>query len=272
MLKSILKLASESFTGFKEIIWNLNFSKQHTIKVLTDKKFQFVHYGDVTKLLFANQHLVKYKKSFEANTLSLYYSLLKPGDTILDIGANVGLFSILASGKIGAEGKIFAFEPTKKTFNILEENLKLNNCSNVFPVETALSNFKGKVSFEVPEVVTTKYNYGDSYQSMSADFNNKSNLVECIKLDEFIGDREIHHVDLIKIDIEGAEKLCFEGAERLFSKDKKPIIIMESDDSLCDRFGYTTFDTLQFLSKFGYSFKQYEHNQWLATPANTILN
>jgi FkbM family methyltransferase len=193
---------------------------------------------------------------------------LKPGDRVLDIGANVGLYSLLGSQVVGSSGRIFAFEPNPKTFGVLLQNLEFNGCVNVNCAQIALSNRSGKVSLAIPDEVQAKYAYGDSYLSMYPEESKNKGLggVTCMELDVFLKENGVDFVDIIKIDVEGAEMLCFEGAKLLLSGSSKPVIIMECDEVLCRRFGYSVFDTLKFLDGFGYVFEQFDVHQWIAIP------
>lgn len=273
-----MKLILLSFLGalgkFKRIlkysIWDFRLLKEHTIIVLEGEKYNFIHYGDITRVLYANQHFVVHKKGFEYTTLKIYKSLLKDNFTVLDIGANIGLFCILGANKIGRNGKIYAFEPIKKTFETLQQNLVINNISNVIPSRLALSNMAGKVTFSIPTDIENVEG-GDAFNSMNIGTSNimGADEVDCTMLDVFIAEHKIEQVDLIKIDIEGAEMLCFEGAKVLLGSSNPPIIIMECAESLCCRFNYTVFDVLDYLNQFGYTFEQYENGQWLALPKNS---
>ena len=268
IMRSFLKFISDAFVSLKELFWALGISGKHWIRVLPGYGYSFVHFGDVTKLLYAHQHLVPFRKSFEYSTLSRFVSLLKPGDRVLDIGANVGLYSLLGSQIVGSSGRIFAFEPNPKTCGVLRQNLELNGCANVDCAQVALSNKSGTVSLAIPDEVQAKYAYGDSYLSMYPEESKNGEVggVPCMKLDVFLKENGIDYVDVIKIDVEGAEMLCFEGAKLLLSSSVKPVIIMECDEVLCRRFGYSVFDTLKFLDGFGYVFEQFDVHQWIATP------
>jgi FkbM family methyltransferase len=268
ILRSLLKFISDAFVSLKEMFWTLGIVGKHWIRVLPGYRYRFLHFGDVTKLLYAHQHLVPFRKSFEYSTLNRFVSLLKPGDRVLDIGANVGLYSLLGSQVVGSSGRIFAFEPNPKTFGVLLQNLEFNGCVNVNCAQIALSNRSGKVSLAIPDEVQAKYAYGDSYLSMYPEESKNKGLggVTCMELDVFLKENGVDFVDIIKIDVEGAEMLCFEGAKLLLSGSSKPVIIMECDEVLCRRFGYSVFDTLKFLDGFGYVFEQFDVHQWIAIP------
>jgi FkbM family methyltransferase len=131
----------------------------------------------------------------------------------------------------------------------------------------ALSDRNGMVELAVPEVVKARFEYGDSYLSMNPSATEgSSNAIPCRRLDEVLEEMNISKLDLIKIDVEGAEYLCLSGAERLLQEDHKPIILLECDEILSRRFGHSVFDTLLLLHQHGYECEQIGLHQWIARP------
>lgn len=240
----------------RTLIWKLNISKTHRLQVIDNHSFNFKHYGIITQLIYAKQHFVGRPQGFESETLKRYSELIKKGDTILDIGANVGVFSLLGSKIVGETGKIYAFEPSKNTFDALSENIQLNNIKNIYPQRLALSNTEGVI-------------YLGTVENDALNFIDKNNVtgeaVDMLPLDKWLTINNLSKVNFIKIDIEGAELLCFKGATEML-KNTPPIIIMECNEKWCKRFDYTVFDLLQFLHTFGYTFEQYEEAQWICFP------
>jgi FkbM family methyltransferase len=250
-------------------VWRVDLRKSHRLAVLPGRRFNFRHYGDITRILYEQQHLVRFGKSFEADILKRYVDLLRPGSVVLDIGANIGLYSLLGSETIEKAGKILAFEPEPLTYQALLRNLKLNKSDNVKTFPIALSDHQGRIRLSVPTEVRAQYSYGDSYLSIDpAKHDDPAAPIECRRLDDVLADEGIDHVDLIKIDVEGAEHLCLKGAERLLSGSSKPVILMECDETLSRRFGYSVFDTLLLLHKHGYACEQIGVHQWMARPVS----
>jgi FkbM family methyltransferase len=218
-------------------------------------------------MLYEQQHLVKFGKSFEADVLQRFLELIRPGSVILDIGANVGLFSLVGAEAAGTNGKILAFEPQPFTHATLLRNLSLNGAGNVRTFPIALSDQPGRITLSVPKEVRATYSYGDSYLSIDPSAHDDPMAqIECKRLDDVLAEQGIDRVDLIKIDVEGAEYLCLKGATMLLDSQHKPVILMECDETLCRRFGHSVFDPLLLLHNHGYACEQIGVHQWMAQP------
>jgi FkbM family methyltransferase len=133
---------------------------------------------------------------------------LEKGDYVVDAGANLGIFTFLASQKVGDKGHIFAFEPVKFFITCLEESIKTNSSENISLLELALGNEDKNITFylsgEDPSVC------GKFETSMS----NKSLTVEQVKLDTLVFEKKmISKVNFLKMDIEGSERDALAGAK-----------------------------------------------------------
>lgn len=143
---------------------------------------------------------------------------LRKGDFIIDAGSNVGIFSIVASGKIGKSGKIFGFEPVLKTYDIYNENLELNNIKNCKAYNLALGDKDKNVDIFIKE------------ESRSSSIINDKNLlrketIKQVSLDSFILENNLNKIDFIKADIEGAERLMIRGGIKTIKRFKPKISI-----------------------------------------------
>jgi FkbM family methyltransferase len=150
---------------------------------------------------------------FEPTISKAWKNILKPGDVVIDIGANVGYHSLLASTCVGPEGKVIAFEPSPKTFAQIKSNLALNDGNVVEPRQLAVSNRSGEVVLHLAQE-------GLQGQSSIVFSEGRANsvVVKCALLGDAIDERLLSRVALIKIDVEGAEKLVIEGLISLLPK------------------------------------------------------
>ena len=137
---------------------------------------------------------------FELGTTRLFEETLKPGDSVLDIGANVGYFTVLGAKLVGPQGKVFAFEPEPSNYDVLLKNLELNGHMNVITLPKAVSNQKGTAELIISDL--------DSGFHSLAHLNLPERgtvTVETITIDDFMEENGWPQIDLVKMDIEGGE-------------------------------------------------------------------
>lgn len=250
----------ELYVQGKRDLWDLKIKKVYTLKVLQNERFKFSNFGEIPKMIYAKQHFINKRQSFEYETLELYKSFLKPGFTVLDVGANVGLFSLLGSNQVGETGKIYAFEPSADTYAALNNNLRINNSKNVQTFPIALSDSNSKIKLDYPNKIKSNDSTKDLYAYINKDI---TGAIDAVKLDDFVMDQKIKKVDFIKIDIEGAELLCFKGGSETLKQ--KPTILFECYEPFCNRFGYSVIDVLKYLDEREFKLTQLNEFQWLAT-------
>ncbi len=189
---------------------------------------------------------------------------LRPGDAVLDVGANIGVYTLLAAAKVGSSGSIHAFEPGPEAHRRLIENLQLNRLKNVTVHACALGDSTGQVDF---------LNRCDTTNRMqtTADAGKSVVTVPDAKLDDLVG----HDCVLGKMDIEGAEPIALRGADRLLKEANPPVWLLELNGSL-HAFGFTERDFAGWLAEQGYDLGLYNadrqelsftHPQpWLVSP------
>ena len=141
---------------------------------------------------------------YEPGTTRVFLGLLRPGMTVVDVGANIGYYTLLAAGAVGQAGMVFAFEPSSSNFALLQRNVAMNGCQNVILVNKALGARSGVAELHL----------GASQQhSLFRDSvrHSGSERVEVTSLDDFMGGLGWPVVDVIKIDVEGAEPAVIDG-------------------------------------------------------------
>ncbi len=188
---------------------------------------------------------------------------LRPGMTVLDIGANFGYYTVLFAQAVGPAGKVVAFEPNPTMLTELRHNLALNHFANVIVQPVALSDHEGDLEFCCP--VPGREGHGSLKPNES--FTVQQTIrVHCRPLDAVCEELRLPGVDLIKLDAEGAEMLVFKGAERLLSGPRRPLLFFECSELLCRTFGHTAFEVLSRVAGHGYTLRQIDHSNWAATP------
>ena len=152
----------------------------------------------------------------------------KEGDIVIDIGAHIGLYTIISSKRVGAQGKVVAIEADPENFEMLNSNIKLNQLTNVIPLNYAAFSKETKIKLYLPsgESGFTKYN-----TIMPNWINTQEKFVEvnANTLDYLLQLNKIRQeeVNWIKIDVEGAEFEVLKGATNVLSKSKDVAILME---------------------------------------------
>ena len=157
----------------------------------------------------------------EFASVKLCRQFVKPGMTVIDVGAHIGYYTRLLSELVGSSGRVFAFEAHPDNYAVLKRNLRGRKYSNVEIYNCAVSDRKGKMQLYVSP--------GSSNHSLIKDYTEASGLidVESITIDSFLSKREIKSVDFIKMDVEGAEPLVIEGMRKIISSSPKFSLLAE---------------------------------------------
>ncbi len=194
------------------------------------------------------------KGMFEKAECMFVTNFLKEGMTFFDIGANLGQYTLLGAKRVGSNGRVHSFEPSSRMFSELNFNVSLNGFSNSCILNNVAVSEKegiGKLS---------KYEAGgEVYGSLGNQNWAESSKplvgheeVKTTTLNVYIKEHNISHVDLIKIDIEGAELLALRGANQLLNRPDAPTIVLEMADITTDGFGYKAIEIWDYLESFGY--------------------
>jgi FkbM family methyltransferase len=168
---------------------------------------------------------------------------------VIDIGANVGTWSLILSEVVGANGKIFAYEPTRSTYDALSKNVAINSRKNIFAFRYALSNNNNQMRL-YHDVDSSRNSLG---QTRTNDTVAEYEEVSARTLDSLAPELLIDKLDFIKIDVEGAEPLVFEGA-RTTLKRFKPTILFEVNPNALVELGFHYDSSWWMLSDLGYRF------------------
>jgi FkbM family methyltransferase len=161
--------------------------------------------------------------------------ILRPGDTVVDVGANVGFLSLMAGRLVGDQGRVYALEPHPSTFRYLVRNIRLNSLSNVVPLKVAVGESRGTVRFT-----------DDEHDDINRIDDEGAINVRLIDLDTLfaLDDRRIR---LLKIDVEGAELHAIRGAIRMLRR--VDYVYIEIAEANCRKFGYSASQILDELSR-----------------------
>lgn len=184
---------------------------------------------------------------FEPHIVRLFIKILRKGDAFLDLGANIGYFSMIASNQIGEDGYVYSFEPNPQTLAKLKRNITLNKKRNLIVYDKAVSDQQGEIYFNIP-IATIKNSGRASIRPIEESYS--SIKVQTVVLDELIN--EFKPLRLIKMDIEGAEALALHGMINIIERDR-PFLIMELSDAYLKQLGSSADAVIAFLKKLSYT-------------------
>jgi FkbM family methyltransferase len=161
---------------------------------------------------------------FEISETRLIQALLGPGMVFFDVGANIGYYSLIGSRLVGPSGLVHAFEPNAAVRAKLEDNIALNALPNVQVYAEAVSDRRGEVTF-----YESSWDLNQGISSLlPGDSRSTVTTVASTTLDDLAARLNGRPIDLIKMDIEGAERLAIEGGQALFSGSAAPNLIFEA--------------------------------------------
>lgn len=198
-----------------------------------------------------------YHGYYDKDVTSAMVRFLRPGDIAFDVGANCGFHSLLASRLVGANGRVYAFEPLPVAFGRLKHHIVLNSARNIVAEQMALGRTRAE-SF-----VNLFDGLPDTHASLISlpDVDDSFPCV-VVPLDEFVnGCGRVESVDLIKIDVEGSELDVLKGAYRTIAE-YRPVLLVEVNFLTSEAAGYTSGDVMDFLSGLGYGLRVLRGRKW----------
>ncbi len=193
---------------------------------------------------------------FEADLTSMFIDVLRRGMVVYDVGSHFGYFSLLASELVGAQGRVFAFEPTATTYNVLTTNAARRDnitCQNV-----AAFRQSGQISFWDQGLDSSSVNFVvNDAKAVDPDHTKRGRMitVPAIKLDDFAA--EHGDPDFLKIDAEGSEGPILEGMSQILQR-SHPSISLEMGDGISQKTGNRPCrENVEYLLDHGYQVFDY---------------
>lgn len=200
------------------------------------------------------------EEGFEKEELHFVETLLRPGMTVLDIGAHHGLYTLLCSKAVAAQGQVIAFEPSPRERGRLERHVRINKCRNVRIEPCALGSESGPANLFV---VDGACDWGNSLRPPDFSESTHQVSVEVRTIDDVLRSLGILTVDFIKLDVEGAELAALQGASGLLRGPSRPAILVEVQDIRTQPWGYRSRAIVEFLAKLDY--------RWFALAPDSSL-
>ena len=184
---------------------------------------------------------------YEKTLGDLVKKILKPEDVFLDIGANIGYFSLLAANK-EPTSKIFSFEPVKNPFEQMEKNISVNNIRNITTVNVAISD----TNEEKELFISASDNSGMSSFQPPENFSGKKERVKVVSIDSWFKTAGLSRIDLVKLDIEGSELAALKGMQEVL-QNFKPVVIAEINPETLGLFNLKPVDICEYLTKLDFN-------------------
>jgi FkbM family methyltransferase len=210
--------------------------------------------GHVMRLDPLDSLLLSVNGGYEESELDLFRECIRPGDTVLDVGGHIGLYTLEAARAVGASGRVISFEPSSENFAILRHNVSTNRCTNVVLVQAAVSDSVGEVTLAL-----SRDNSGDHQVATEPGPARASERIAAVTIDTYCAAAEVSDIAVIKMDIQGAEPLAVTGARRIIANSRDLILFTEMSPShLLSRGGASAY--LQLLEACGFELCRIDGN------------
>lgn len=194
----------------------------------------------------------KFKVKNDKTEIELLKKIIKPGDSVLDIGSNIGFYAKILSSFTGKNGKVYCFEPDSTNFKYLKKNTQ--GIDNIVLFNKAVSDKADTLKVYKSKLLNVDHRTYpvNNYESVEE--------IESISIDALLKDKTISKVDVIKIDIQGYELTAFNGMKELLSNNGQLKIIAEYWPHGFKRAGTSAIDFYNFFDELGYKFYLIDDN------------
>lgn len=197
-------------------------------------------------------------KAHEPATTKIFRSIVLRGDTVLDIGANIGYFTLLARKLVGINGFVFSFEPEQKNYDYLLKNIRLNKF-DIDPINAAVGDKEGEIDLFICPYDSGHHTINQKYGIM--DYRKRSLLrlltphkIKRVRVPMVVIDNLIKkQVDVVKIDVEGAELGVLKGMKNIINNNQNIKIIIEFFPLLLDKMGTKPEELIRFIKDCGFN-------------------
>lgn len=209
------------------------------------------------------QRFIYFVGTYEPVESRVFCRLLRPGATVIDAGANVGQYTLLAATRVGPEGQVHSFEPMPQNFSALTRNVQINGLTNVRLNQAALWHEPAELVFSRPRI---HHHNNGAFAALDPDANSEdldsqaAVTVTALTLDQYVEENHLDSIDLVKMDIEGAEPFLLRGARRTLERFGPPIL-SEVRPEILARLGTTIEELEALLTELGY-------HAWLISGEN----
>ncbi len=200
----------------------------------------------------------------QAEPRSALYQLLKEGDVVFDVGANIGEVTFGMSKRAGNLGMIYSFEPEPFIFSKISRNLSLNSFTNICLNNVALGDKEQELFLKAQ----VENNRGGTRINTNS---NEGKKVKVSTIDLYVQQKELKKLDLIKIDVEGFEMRVLQGAQEVLQKFRPLLFIEVNDDNLKEQ-ADSALSLIEFLFEMGYTKIEHSENKTIINTSTNFSN
>ncbi|MFB3777026.1 MAG: FkbM family methyltransferase [Bryobacteraceae bacterium] len=204
---------------------------------------------------------------YEPNEMAFFKRFLKPGMTVVDAGANEGLYTLLGSRCVGPGGQVWSFEPSPREFERLRRNVELNGLSNTRLFQVALADRAGQANLLIAEAEHAGQSTLGEFAYEGVESLGMAG-VAVRRLDDFVQQEGIQRLDLLKMDVEGAEVRLLSGARETLRR-LRPILLLEVSAPALGHQGSTPDSLFTLLRDARYSVWSFDSKTGLPAPDHT---
>lgn len=239
-LRDIVKsfLVSEEFAR-RELLAD---QYQNTVEVVTEDGFDILVWPEEPTICASIK-----AKTYEPHTVAAFRRMLRPGMSVVDIGANVGFLTLTAAALVGPTGSVVAVEPNPMNVKLMEASRRLNGFAHVRVLPVAAGREVGLLALRTDGSNGTAVQLTGDYASPLG-----ATMVPVVNLEAALGDHGNDRVDFIKVDVEGAEGAALAGLERIIDRDHPAIVSEFSPDAMPMLSGMTGREYLESFVRRGY--------------------
>ncbi|MGB7291873.1 MAG: FkbM family methyltransferase [Thermodesulfobacteriota bacterium] len=246
------------WTGFSDKCLNQTFTQpwHDGIEILAHPKVETCQYLFVTGY-------------YEPNEFYLLKTMLKPGMVFIDIGANIGLYTLFASKLVENNGIVVAIEPSEREMERLRANVELNKGQVIRLRQTAISNSSQERELLIADEEHSGQNTFGAFAYAGVQ-NQGKQVVVTDTLDNLVQTESLGRVDVIKIDVEGHELFVLQGAKKTLAN-FCPILLVEISDSALVQQGCSSSQVLDFLHQLRYRIYLFSKQTGLPVPLDNRI-
>lgn len=241
-------------------LWNALRGQTVRVKWLDGIKLDLRMGTDTARLVFVAGEI-------DPNEFFFLAGFLKPGMSVIDVGANEGLFTLFCRKRVGAAGRVIAIEPSERELRQLRENLRINGFADVEIIPSAIGARTGQAQLGIAELDHAGFNALGAVAAPWVKLVGRS-AVTVTTLDVLAETRHWPRIDLIKMDIEGSELDALRGAEALLARDR-PLLLLEAEDESLALRGASLAEFLAWLAAHNYEAMDFSGTDGSLVPIGT---